>query len=64
MDVKIDETWKKNLKEEFNKPYFENIVLHLKTEKSQGKIIYPPGSLIFNAFNTTPFNKVKVVILG
>ena len=64
MDVKIDETWKKKLKEEFDKPYFENIVLHLKTEKSQGKIIYPPGSLIFNAFNTTPFDKLKVVILG
>ena len=64
MDVKIDETWKKILKEEFNKPYFGNIVLHLKTEKSQGKIIYPPGSLIFNAFNTTSFDKVKVVILG
>jgi len=64
MDVKIGETWKKILKEEFHKPYFENIVLHLKTEKSQGKIIYPPGSLIFNAFNTTAFDKVKVVILG
>jgi uracil-DNA glycosylase len=64
MDVKIDETWKRNLKEEFDKPYFENIVLHLKTEKSQGKVIYPPGSFIFNAFNTTPFEKVKVVILG
>ena len=64
MDVKIDETWKKILKEEFNKPYFENIVLHLKTEKSQGKVIYPPGSLIFNAFNKTPFSKVKVVLLG
>ena len=64
MDVKIDGTWKKILKEEFDKPYFENIVLHLKTERSQGKVIYPPGSLIFNAFNTTPFDKVKVVILG
>jgi len=64
MDVKIDETWKKKLKEEFDKPYFENIVLHLKTERSQGKVIYPPGSLIFNAFNTTSFDKVKVVILG
>ena len=64
MDVKIDETWKKILKEEFSKPYFENIVLHLKTERSQGKTIYPPGSLIFNAFNTTPFDNLKVVILG
>lgn len=64
MDVKIDEAWKKILKEEFDKPYFENIVLHLKTERSQGKVIYPSGSLIFNAFNTTSFDKVKVVILG
>ena len=64
MDVKIDASWKEILKEEFNKPYFQQIVLHIKTEKSQGKIIYPPGSLIFNAFNTTPFSKLKVVILG
>ena len=64
MDVKIDGSWKQILKDEFNKPYFEQIALHIKTEKSQGKIIYPPGSLIFNAFNTTPFDKVKVVILG
>src|SRR5215208_38254 len=64
MDVKIDPGWKEVLKEEFDKPYFENIVHHLKVEKSQGKIIYAPGSLIFNAFNTTPFEKVKVVILG
>ena len=52
------------LKNEFSKPYFEQIALHIKTEKSQGKIIYPPGSLLFNAFDTTPFDKVKVVILG
>src|SRR5438874_12655291 len=64
MNVKIDPGWKQVLKEEFDKPYFENIVHHLKVERSQGKIIYPPGSLIFNAFNTTPFDKVKVVILG
>ena len=64
MDVKIEASWKEVLKGEFTKPYFQQIPLHLKTEKSQGKIIYPPGSLIFNAFNTTPFNSVKVVILG
>lgn len=64
MDVKIEDSWKKILKEEFSKPYFQQIALHLKTEKSQGKTIYPPGSLIFNAFNTTPFTNVKVVILG
>ncbi len=64
MDVKIEASWKEVLKEEFSKPYFQQIPLHIKTEKSQGKIIYPPGSLLFNAFNTTPFDKVKVVILG
>ena len=64
MDVKIEPSWKEVLKSEFNKPYFQQIVLHIKTEKSQGKIIYPPGSLIFNAFNKTPFDKVKVAILG
>ena len=64
MDVKIEASWKEVLKSEFAKPYFQQIPLHIKTEKSQGKIIYPPGSLIFNAFNKTPFDKVKVVILG
>ena len=64
MDVKIEASWKKVLKEEFAKPYFQQIPLHIKTEKSQGKTIYPPGPMIFNAFNTTPFDKVKVVILG
>jgi len=64
MDVKIEESWKRVLKDEFAKPYFKHIAEHLKTEKSQGKTIYPPGKFIFNAFNTTPFEKVKVVILG
>jgi uracil-DNA glycosylase len=64
MDVKIESSWKELLKDEFTNPYFQQIVLHLKTERTQGKTIYPPGSLIFNAFNTTPVKKVKVVILG
>jgi uracil-DNA glycosylase len=64
MDVKIEPSWKEVLKQEFSKPYFLQIVSFLKIEKSAGKIIYPPGSLIFNAFNTTPFEKVKVVLLG
>lgn len=64
MDVKIDPHWKELLKDEFKKPYFEQIALHLKTEKAQGKTIYPPGSQIFNAFDTTPIDNVKVVILG
>lgn len=64
MDVQIESSWKSLLNEEFSKPYFRQIVLHLKTEKTAGKIIYPPGTLIFNAFNTLPFTNVKVVLLG
>lgn len=64
MEVKIEDSWKKVLKDEFNKSYFQQIPLHLKTEKQQGKIIFPPGPQIFNAFNSTPIDKVKVVILG
>ena len=60
----MEASWKEILKGEFSKSYFQQIPLHIKTEKSQGKIIYPPGSLLFNAFNTTPFDKIKVVILG
>jgi uracil-DNA glycosylase len=64
MDVKIEPRWKELLKDEFSKPYFQQIVLHLKTERTQGKTIYPPGPFIFNAFDTTPIDNVKVVILG
>ncbi len=64
MDVKIEESWKEALKQEFSKSYFQQIAAFLKTEKIEGKIIYPPGSLIFNAFDKTPFHKVKVVLLG
>jgi len=64
MDVQIEESWKEVLKDEFNKEYFQHIVTFIKTEKATGKIIYPPGPLIFNACRQTPFSKVKVVILG
>ena len=64
MDVQIEESWKKVLKEEFEKPYFQHIITFLKAEKATGKIIYPPGPLIFNAFKQTPFDKLKVVLLG
>ena len=64
MDVQIEESWKQILKEEFDKIYFQHIVTFLKAEKNSGKIIYPPGPYIFNAFNKTPFSKVKVVLLG
>lgn len=64
LKIKVEESWKLVLKEEFNKPYFIQLVNHIKTEKEQGKLIYPKGSNIFNAFNKTPLDKVKVVILG
>lgn len=64
MQVKIEASWKEVLKDEFKKPYFQQIVEHIKTEKLQGKIIYPPGSLLFNAFDKTPINNVQAVILG
>lgn len=60
----MEESWKEVLKDEFSRPYFLQIAAHLKTEKATKAIIYPPGSLIFNAFDKTPFDKVKVVILG
>ncbi len=63
-DVKIEPSWKVVLEEEFNKPYFETLVSFLKEEKAKHTVIYPPGSLIFQAFNMTPFDRVKVVILG
>lgn len=64
MDVQIESSWKEILKDEFNKPYFAGIVNHLKMEKQLKKVIYPAGANIFNAFNTTPFHNVKVLILG
>ncbi|MCX8112170.1 MAG: uracil-DNA glycosylase [Bacteroidia bacterium] len=63
-DVKIEPSWKALLQEEFNKLYFETLVAFLKEEKQKGKVIYPPGPLIFRAFDLCPLNKVKVVILG
>ncbi len=64
MDVNIEPSWKEELKDEFEKPYFAQIVHFLKEEKQAGKVIYPPGKLIFNAFDKTPFSNVKVVIIG
>lgn len=64
MDVKIEQSWKEVLKDEFEKPYFKQIVEVLYKEREDHKRVYPPGSLIFNAFKLTPFEKVKVVILG
>lgn len=63
-NVRIEESWKQALAAEFEQPYFGGLISFVKAEKQAGKIIYPPGSLIFNAFDTTPFDQVKVVILG
>jgi uracil-DNA glycosylase len=63
-NVKIEESWKAALSDQFEQPYFQGIATFLRKAKADGKTIYPPGPLIFNAFNTTPFEQVKVVILG
>jgi uracil-DNA glycosylase len=63
-NVKIEASWKAVLAPEFEKEYFDRIRSFLVAEKKANKTIYPPGPLIFNAFNHTPFDKVKVVILG
>lgn len=64
MDVKIEQSWKDALAGEFEKPYFAQLVRFLHDEKAAGKTIYPPGRLIFRAFELTPLPQVKVVILG
>jgi len=64
MNVKIEQSWKNALAGEFDKPYFAQLVRFLHQEKGAGKVIYPPGSQIFRAFELTPLDQVKVVILG
>jgi uracil-DNA glycosylase len=63
MDVKIEPSWKAVLADEFEKPYFSLLTSFVRKEY-QTKQIFPPASLIFNAFNLCPFDKVKVVIIG
>lgn len=60
----LDASWQAQLGEELNKPYMQSLRDFLKQEKSTGKTIYPANPLIFNAFNHTPFDKVRVVIIG
>ena len=64
MEVQIEASWKQVLKEEFEQPYFPLLKQKILEEKRKGKRVFPPGNLIFNAFNLTPLNKVKVVIIG
>ena len=63
MNVKIEDSWKKVLGKEFEKPYFAQLTEFVRNEYSTGTI-YPPAKLIFNAFDHCPFDKVKVVIIG
>lgn len=64
MDVKIEESWKKALASEFEKPYFASIAGFLRAEKAAGTVIYPKGGDIFKAFELCPLDRLKVVILG
>jgi uracil-DNA glycosylase len=63
MSIKIDESWKEMLREEFNQEYFEMLIKFVKAEYEQ-TTCFPPGNKIFAAFDRTPFEDVKVVILG
>lgn len=63
MNVQIETSWKEKLADEFEKPYFKELTDFVRQEyKTQ--VCYPPGNLIFNAFNLCPFDQVKVVIIG
>lgn len=63
MNVKIEETWRRQLGAEFDKPYFAELAAFVRAEYGRSTC-YPPGGLIFNAFNLCPFDRVKVVIIG
>lgn len=63
MKVKIEDSWQQHLGEEFDKPYFEALAAFVRSEYAR-TTCYPPGNLIFNAFNLCPFDKVKVVLIG
>lgn len=63
MDIKLEESWKHVLSEEFDKTYFQSLIQFVKSEY-ESRQVYPKGSNIFRAFDSTPFQDVKVVILG
>lgn len=63
MDVNIEETWRQHIGGEFDKPYFAQLAAFVRSEYATTKC-YPPGKLIFNAFNLCPFDSVKVVVIG
>lgn len=63
MEVEIEESWRRELSGEFDKPYFRQLMSFVQDQYAAGEV-YPPRNLIFHAFERTPFNKVKAVILG
>lgn len=64
MSIALEPSWLAVLKDEFEKPYMKDLRKFLQSEKDAGQVVYPKNADIFRAFNDTPFNKVKVVILG
>jgi uracil-DNA glycosylase len=60
----LDTSWQAMIGKELNKPYMQSLRDFLKQEQAAGKTVYPPSSLIFNAFNQTPFEKVRIIIIG
>jgi len=63
-DIKLSEDWLSILRGEFEQPYMQDLALFLRNEKAAGKVIYPPGHLLFSALEATPPESIKVVILG
>ncbi len=63
-NIILENSWKEKLIDEFNKEYMQSLSIFLREEKSKEKVIFPPGNKIFNAFNLTKFEEVKVIILG
>jgi len=63
-NIKLHQSWLNVLSGEFEQPYMQQLKAFLFEQKQQGKVVYPSGDNIFNALNSTPFDKVKVVVLG
>lgn len=64
MDIQLDETWKMVLRDELREPYVARLLAFVRQERELHPPIYPPQELVFNAFNQTPYDKVRVVIVG
>ena len=63
-EIKLESSWKQRLQDEFDLPYMADLRQYLLDRKRNGAVIYPPGKLIFNALDSTPFGQVKIVIFG